>query len=151
MATEKRWTAYDSIQTYFSTDLDSLADDARALGALIDFTTAGTDRKIYMDIELYLAQIDLTSQHNPAVYIWVLRKFPESSTEDGWISASPAKSPDVIIHLRTANYSNRVISRMVLTTPYQGKILLQNKSGVTLASSGNTLKYCIYSLRDVTV
>ena len=149
MATEKRWTAYDSIQTYFSTELDSLADDARALGDLIDFTATGTDQKIYMDIELYLAQIDLTSQHNPSVYIWVLRKFPGSTTEDGWTNASPARSPEVIIPLRTVNYANRAISSLVLTTPHQGRILLQNKSGVTWASSGNTLKYSIYSLQDV--
>jgi len=149
MATEKRWTAYDSIQTYFTTELDSLADDARALGSYIDFTATGTDQKIYMDIELYLAQIDLTSQHNPSVYVWILRRLAGSTIEDGYLNSSPARKPEVIIPLNTINYVQRIVSSLVLTTPYQCKMLLQNKTGVTWASSGNTLKYSIYSLQDV--
>ncbi len=149
MATEKRWTAYDSLQTYWTTELNSLANNGLRLGNLIDFTTAGTDRKIYMDIELYLAQIDLTSQHNPAAYIWLLHKLLGSSTEDGSASITPSKMPDLIIPLREANAAQRIVSSKLLTTPYQGKILIKNVSGVTLASSGNTLKYNIYSIQDV--
>jgi len=148
MATEKRWTAYDSLQSYLTTELNSLANNSLVLGSAIDFTASGTDRKIYMDIELYLASTDLTAQHNPSVYIWLLYRLSGSLTEDGSGSIIPAKMPDLIIPLRTANEAQRVVSSKLLTTPYQSKILLQNKTGVTWASSGNTLKYNIYSLQD---
>ena len=147
MATEKRWTAYDSLQTYLTTELNSLANNGLVLGSAIDFTASGTDRKLYIDIELYLASIDLSSQDNPAAYIWLLRRTDGTNFEDGGTSITPARMPDDIIPLREANAAQRV-SGKVITVPDQGKILIKNESGVTWASSGNTLKYNIYSIQD---
>jgi len=147
MATEKRWTAYDSIQTYLTTDLNSLTNNGLVIGSAIDFTASGTDRKLYIDIELYLASIDLSSQDNPAAYIWLLRRTDGTNFEDGSASITPARMPDDIIPLREANAAQRISGKLI-TVPDQGKILIKNKSGVTWASSGNTLKYNIYSIQD---
>ncbi|MBL0710898.1 MAG: hypothetical protein JJV99_07795 [Colwellia sp.] len=149
MATEKQWTAYDSIQSYLTTELNSLANDALVLGAAIDFTTAGSDRKLFLDVEVYLNTVDLSTQTNPALYVWLLRRTDGTNFEDGGTSVTPQRAPDKIIPLREANAAQRVQATGLLTTPDQGKILTKNETGSALASDSNTLKYNLYSLADV--
>jgi len=142
---ENRWTAYDSIVSYLTTELNSLADNGNKLGAAIDFATAGADRKLYMDIEVYLGSVDLSAQTNPALYLWVLGRTDGTNFEDGSDSVDPARPPDVIIPLRAFNGVQRVFVKRVLTTPDQGKILIENQSGAALAATLNTMKYYLYS------
>lgn len=142
---EMRWTAYDSIVTYLSVELNALANNANKLGAAIDFTATGSDRKLFLDIELYLASVDLSTQTNPAVNLWVLARTDGTNFEDGDDSINPARAPDSVFALRAVNGVQRVFTRFVLTTPDQGKIVVENKAGAALAATGNTLKYYLYS------
>ena len=139
---EFRWGAYDSIATYETTDLNALANDALVLGAAIDFTAGGVDRKHLMDIELYLASVDLSAQTNPAAYIWIIARTDGTNFEDA--AVTPARPPDDIIPLRVVNGAQRVFARGLKTTPDQGKILIKNEAGAAWAATGNTLKYYIY-------
>jgi len=143
--TELQWTAYDTIVSYLTTELNALADDANVLGAAIDFTEAGTDRKMYLDVEINLASINLSAQTNPAINIWLLARTDGTNYEDGTDSIDPARMPDKVVPLREIDAAQRVFARFLLTTPDQGKILIENKSGVALASTGNTVKYYNYS------
>jgi len=140
---ELRWTAYDSVVTYLSTELNSLANNGNKLGSAIDFASA--NRKLYMDIEIYLASVDLSSQTNPAIHVWLLARTDGTNFEDGSDSVTPARAPDKIVPLREVNAAQRVFARSLLTTPDQGKLLIKNKTGTSLASSGNTVKYRLYS------
>jgi len=142
--TELQWTAYDTIVSYLSTELNALADDANVLGAAIDFTASGTDRKMYLDVEINLASIDLSAQVNPAINIWLLARTDGTNYEDGTASVDPARMPDKVVPLREISAAQRVFARLLLTTPDQGKILIENKSGAALASTGNTVKYYNY-------
>ena len=142
---EVRWTAYDSVVTYLSTELNSLANDGNKLGSSIDFTASGADRKLYMDVEIYLNTVDLSGQTNPAIHIWLLARTDGTNFEDGSDSVTPARAPDKIVPLREVNAAQRVFARFLMTTPDQGKLLIKNKTGVALASSGNTVKYRLYS------
>ncbi|MCK5012720.1 MAG: hypothetical protein KAS66_02785 [Candidatus Omnitrophica bacterium] len=142
---ENRWTAYDSIVSYLTTELNGLVDNANKLGAAIDFATAGADRKLYMDIEIYLGSVDLLASVNPAIYLWVLGRTDGTNFEDGTDSVDPARPPDAIIPLRVFNGVQRVSAKRILTTPDQGKLLIENQSGETLAATANTVKYNLYS------
>jgi len=142
---ELRSTAYDSLVTYLTTELNALANDANKLGAAIDFAAAGTDRKTYLDIEIYLASIDLSAQTNPAINIWLLARTDGTNFEDGADAIDPARMPDKVVALREVSGAQRVFARFLLTTPDQGKLLIENKSGAALAATGNTVKYYNYS------
>jgi hypothetical protein len=146
MTTEVRWGAYDNLARALSSGLDSLGNGNTALSAVIDFNAAGADRKQYMDLELSLASVDLSAQTNPAIYVWLLARTDGTNFEDGSAGTPgvvPARAPDAIFPLRAANGAQRVFRRLVLTTPDQGKLLLQNNAGAALAT-GNTLKYYTY-------
>lgn len=142
---ENRWTAYDTIQSYLTTELNGLVDNANKLGAAIDFATAGADRKLYMDIEIYLGSVNLSAEINPAIYLWVLGRTDGTNFEDGTDSVDPARPPDAIIPLRAFNGVQRVSVKRILTTPDQGKLLIENQSGAALAATANTVKYNLYS------
>jgi hypothetical protein len=149
MTTEARWGAYDTIVSYLGSTMNSLADAALLAGAAIDFTASGVDRKQYLDVEIYLASYDISTKVNPAIYLWVLSRTDGTNYEDGSASVIPARPPDAIFPLRAVSGAQRVFQRMIITTPDLGTILIQNKSGLALASSGNTVKYYTYGVELV--
>ena len=57
------------LTSYLTTELNSLANAGNKLGAAIDNRKA---RMLYMDVEIYLAQVDLSGQTNPYVNIYLL-------------------------------------------------------------------------------
>lgn len=147
---EHRWTNYDAIQTALSSGLDALGNGNHALSSAIDFTAVNS--KIYMDIEVYLASVDLSAQVNPALYVWLLRRTDGTNFEDGAAGTpgtTPARQPDAIVPLRVVNAAQRVMAALILTSPDQVKILVQNKAGAALAANSNTLKYYTYSDKAV--
>lgn len=142
--TENRWTEYDVIQTYLSSQ--SIANNANKLGAAIDFAASGSDRKLLLDVEIYLASVDLSAVTNPGLYIWLLRRTDGTNFEDGADAIDPARQPDAIIPLREFNGVQRVSAQRILTTPDQGKILIENQSGATVVI---TMKYNLYSEESI--
>ena len=143
MTIEHRWGPYDTLVEYLTAQLNSVADGVNKLGAAINFAASGTDRKQLMDIEFTLASIDLSSQDNPAIYLWLLRRTDGVNYEDGGDAVTPARRPDAIIPLQDISGPQRVAG-LLITNPDQGKILVGNRTGVALAATGNTLKYNIY-------
>lgn len=141
---ELLWTAYDTLQSYLSSELTGVANNANKLGAAIDFTTAGWDRKVYLDIELYLPSTDLSGETNPAINLWMIGTLDGTNFEDGSDTINPAKPPNMIISLRAVNGVQRVVQRFLLTTPNKGKILIENRTGATILA-GATLNFRMYS------
>lgn len=149
---EVRQGAYDTIATALSTGLNSLGNGNTAISSAIDFTAAGVDRKQYIDIEVYIASVDLSAQVNPAIYLWILARTDGTNYEDGTAGTPgtiPARPPDAIFPLRAVNAAQRVFQRMILTTPDNGEILVKNAAGAALASSGNTVKYYTYGIEVI--
>lgn len=149
---ELQWSTYDSIQTALDTGLNSLGNNNHALSSAIDFAASPPDKVLYMDIEVVLASVDLSAQVNPAIYIWLVARTDGTNFEDGAAGTpgtNPARQPDCIVPLRAVNGAQRVLMRLIPTTPDQGKLLFQNKAGAALASASNTLKYRTYSISAV--
>ncbi len=140
---EFNWTTYETIQTYLSTELNSLANDANKLGVAIDNTTS---RDFYMMVEAYLASVDLSAQTNPSLSIYRIDSLDGTNYEDGGDTVDPAHQPVAIIPLREVNGAQRVVTKSpIVIPPGKFKLLFENKTGAALAASGNTLKYRIFS------
>jgi hypothetical protein len=140
-----KWSAYSGIATALSSALNSLASAAVAVSAAI---ANGTNLNFYMDVELTLGTINLSSATNPAVYLWVLSEVDGSNYEYGSAgSIVPARAPDAIIALPAASLTGPQYfdGRVILIPPGNFMIALQNNTGVAFASSGNSLQYNTYT------
>lgn len=146
MATGIGWTSHSALADAIATaSLNSLANNGNALGAVVIDNQSSALREFEIAFDLYLASVDLSSQTTLAVYIWLIESLDGGTTyEDGGASVSPARRPDVIIPLRAVNGAQRVRGRCTLP-PGNFKVLVGNRSGAALASSGNTLQYAVYS------
>lgn len=143
---EFNWTAYTAAlaELVAAADLNSLANDAMvamADGIEID---NGTNRDFYIDVELYLASVDLSAQTNPAVNLYLFRALDGTNYEDDW--ANPAKLAAVVpVEPGSGAQVHRAVYEGILIPPGKFKILPENKTGAAFAASGNTLQYRAYS------
>ena len=137
MATVFKWAAPETIATYYTTELNALANAAFvAVGAAIDNLT---DLYEYMVLELVLAALSPTA--GAYVDVWA------DYTLDGTNYADPAKPLQTTALLTsfqldtTAATAQRLVSRPVLILPVAFKMQLRNGSGVAFGATLNTLKY----------
>lgn len=143
---ETTWTSYaQAATTAISTDMNSDAHNAYAISSAIDNSS---NLDLFMDVELYLASVDLSAQTDPAIYIWVITRFDGTNFSDGDVTDGVGRMPDAIISLNegSAAETKREVARRIEIPPEQFKILYQNKTGASLASSGNTIKYRTYGV-----
>lgn len=136
MATTFKWLAPEAIATYYTTELNALANAAFvAVGAEI---ANETDLYQYIAFELVLAS--LTPAAGGYVDIWI------DYQPDGTNYADPAKPLQTsallaTLQLDTAAAAQRIVSRACSILPMDFKLQLRNGSGVAFAASGSTLKY----------
>ena len=141
-----------SLTSYLTTTLNSLADDTLDLGAEINNET---NLAIYMDLELTLASLDLSSQTNPSVEAYLIESVDggtdfETVTDGSSTDAAhpPADKLLCTFGLRTGSASEAklAIKSMLLIPPGRFKIALINRTGVAFASSSNALSYRTYKM-----
>jgi hypothetical protein len=137
MATTFKWLAPEAIATYYTTELNSIADGSFvAVGAEI---ANETDLYQYIVFELVLAS--LSPAAGAFVDIWI------DYQPDGTNYADPSKPLQTTALLAalaldtTATTAQRITSGALGILPMDFKLQLRNKAGVALAASGNTLKY----------
>jgi hypothetical protein len=136
MATVFKWAAPEAIQTYYTTEMNSITDGTFvAVGAEL---ANETDLYPYIMFELVLAS--LTPAAGGFVDIWINYQM------DGTNYADPAKPLQTsallcALGLDTAAAAQRIVSPACAIWPVDFKLQLRNKAGVTLAASGSTLKY----------
>ena len=142
---ESNWTAYAaSVANLLSTELNSLANGSNVLSAAINNSS---NRDFYLDLEVYLASVDLSGQDNPAIYLWLLKSLDDdTSYEDGAAAVNPATEPTKVVPLRVVSGVQRVmIASPIILRPGYAKVLYGNRAGAALAASGNLLRYRIFS------
>ena len=145
MAITHKWAAPEAIATYYTTELNALANAAFvAVGAEI---ANETDLYEYIQFELVLAALSPTA--GAYVDIWI------DYQPDGTNYADPAKPLQTSALLctlqldTTAATAQRIVSRMTSISPLDFKLQLRNGSGVAFAASGSTLKYRRFNEQSV--
>jgi len=137
MSTTFKWATPEAIATYYTTELNALANAAfAAVGAEI---ANETDLYEYIQFELVLAALSPTA--GAYVDIWI------NYQPDGTNYADPDKPLQTSALLctlqldTTAATAQRIVSRMVSISPLDFKLQLRNGSGVAFGATLNTLKY----------
>lgn len=137
MATDK-WVAPESIQSALTTELNSLAD-----GSYTNASSAidnETDLYKFIDFEVVLAS--LTPTGSPYVAIYAVPSLDGTNYADGGGATAPRNSSLLaVLDTSTSTGAKRLVVTNILIPPLKFKLIAQNKCGVSLASSSNTLKY----------
>lgn len=143
--------------SYLTTQLDALAIDAiEASGAAINNES---NLATYMDLEITLASLDLSSQGAPSVDIYLIESIDGGTDFDtvtdavtAEASMPPANKVATKIGLRpgTGAEAKLAIASMIPIPPGRFKLCLRNKTGVQFGATGNILSYRTYGLKAVT-
>jgi hypothetical protein len=145
MPIDYRYSALASAVNWLTTELNSLANGARAVHATsIDPTT---DKHLFADVELVVA-----TGSGPAAGTYCdLYLIPTVDGTNFADSAFADLQPELLVarfSLRNAT-TNRRIVRGIALPPTIFKPLLVNASGVSFSASGSTVKAAYYSTRGV--
>ena len=144
---ELNWTARGSEVEYLTSELNALASAGNKLGAAINNSA---NRDLYMDVEIYIASLDLSAQVNPAVNIYLLPSMDDTNYDDGGDALDPTVDHLVaVVATVVADQVHRNTARMIVLPPGYFKLLIENVTGVPLPASGNIVTYRIYSVESV--
>ncbi|MGP8322388.1 MAG: hypothetical protein ACT6FG_00100 [Methanosarcinaceae archaeon] len=136
-------------ETLMSTDLNSLADDTVNVGAVLPDNTG--NRYFYAVFELVLGSVDLSAQNNPALELYMVPSYDGGSTyadtgTDGSSSVyPPAQYLVCVLGVAETNAAHRAISPHIMIDPLKYTPVCINRTGASLAASGNTLKSKYYT------
>lgn len=129
----------------FTTALNSLANDAAVLSSEYDNTS---DRDVYADILFNIAGHGTAPTADRTHDLYIVRTIDGGSTyEDYSASRPPAYGSVGSFVLDNTSGAQKHVIPGVLLPPGKFKLLLVNKSGYALASSGNTVKWTTYNLQ----
>ena len=145
MASIGKWNAPSSVVTVLSTELDSLANNA--MTAASSAIANQTNLDMYVDIEVNLASLSPTTGAYVALYISEAidgSNYPAQSAADMRLAVTQLLCPIPIG--TTAATAQRTAVRNVVIPPGTFKIYLDNQTGVSLASSGSTVKFLPYNV-----
>lgn len=135
-----QWGTPENIVTALTTELNTLAAGAAAIGASVD---NGTDRYLYISFELLMASVDWSAAIGLYLPIWCLYSLDGTNYEDGLIAGPiiPARTADGYFAARKVNGAQRLIFGNVPLLPYKFMPFIQNGCTAALAAANNTLKY----------
>lgn len=142
--------------SYLAATLNALANNVTDLGAEINNET---NLCTYMDLELYLASLDLSGESSPVVVIYLLESIDGGTHfdtgEDAVSAESDVPPADKILtqfglRINTGAEVKHAIKSMLPIPPGRFKLLLRNKTGQAFGATLNTLYYKTYNLKAVT-
>lgn len=136
-----------------TSELASLTDTSLIVssvsGSSGKFTNSDTGQAVWGDLFLTLGAIGSALSAGANIAGWFLVS-PDSGTTYESLTVAPPRPPDFIIPLPATTISAGAFYKSagkVLLPTLQFKTLVQNNTGRTLASSGNTLKLAAQALQ----
>jgi hypothetical protein len=154
MATEK-WVAGSGAGLTWTTavnaaDVNSLANGSSVLSSVADIAN-GTALDMFADISIALGSVTAAAPNFIGVYIYPLNE-DGTTYGDGQLASGTgaAKIPSATAWVGNISFPTGAaaivgtLSRIALP-PGSFRFVLYNQAGVTLASSGNTVKYRTYN------
>jgi hypothetical protein len=146
MVTEFKYEVPAALQAYLSTDLDSLPNNDTFVGAKIDNVADG-ENEMYIALELLVAAQGSARSAGGYVAVYLLPSVDD--TNFGYGDDAYLTDPGNLLctfALDAATTARYVTRANLPIPPVDFKLQVQNKTGQAFASSGNTLKYRLYSL-----
>lgn len=137
MTTPFKWAPPEAIQTYYTTELNSLGNTSFAtVGAEV---ANETDLYPYIVFEIVLASLSPTS--GAFVDIWIDYQPDGTNYSD---PGKPLQTSSLLCTIQldtTAATAQRINSEICMLMPLDFKLQQRNMAGVAFPSSGNTLKF----------
>lgn len=132
-----------SSSSIITTGMNSLANEGNAVSSEINNSTSSY---LFNDAELYLAAPGSAPSSGAVVELYIIQALDGTNYEDGDASTDPPATNLVGVFQITASATaQRRTIRNITIPPTKFKYVLINKTGVTLAASGNILKIAPYS------
>jgi hypothetical protein len=141
-----KWSALGSDTSYLTTELNSLANAARVLGAEID-NTSGKD--LFSLVELNLATQGSARSAGGYVGLYVIKASDGTNYEYGDASTAPPSTSWVGGFPLDAATTARLVSIQIQLPPCKFKLLVVNATGQAFAASGTTVSYRTYNYESV--
>jgi hypothetical protein len=139
-----------SQSTLLSTELNSLANNALAIGSAFDNTVGQTgDGYTLCDIELVTGTWGGAPSLGTCISLWFLQTQDGTNYEDGDASTTPARMPDVILPLRTVSTAQRVIKRALVPWGKFKPLAKNDATAQTMNATGNTIKIRMITRQSV--
>ncbi len=129
--------AAGTLQSIMTTELNSLANNVLVPSSAITITSTG-----YMlaEFELYISGMGGVPTANTAFDLWLLRQPDGTNYEDGGVSVTPTRSPDVWFPIRAVSTAQRIVRVCELPPGLFIALVRNNATGQALAATLNTLK-----------
>jgi hypothetical protein len=146
MATAK-WTTPIAIETVLSTDLNSLANGYGEVPGGASATYITVDSLLYADLEL-VVQFGTNPVAGSLVEVYFIRRIDSTTPENytrGASAVGPANGYAGGFPLAAVTSAQRIILPQVTLPPTDFIFMVINRSGQTMAASGNTVKMRRYS------
>jgi hypothetical protein len=127
-----------------TTELDGLANNARAISGAID-NTVELD---FWDVELVVTYGTAPSTGG-TVELYLVESVDGTNYGDGDDAVAPPATALVgVFPLRAVTTAQRIMLRGVMVPPLNFKYVVTNKAGQAMAASGNTLKRLPYKVQS---
>lgn len=129
--------------TIITTAMNSLANEGNAISSEINNTTINA--YFFHNAELYLAAPLSAPSTGAVVELFIVQALDGSNYEDGDASTDPPATNLVgVFQISASATAQRRTIKNIAVPPAKFKYVIVNKTGVSLASSGNTLKIVPY-------
>jgi hypothetical protein len=142
MPTTFKWIAPEALTTYFTTELNSLADstsDTTGFSAVGAEIAAETDLQQYINLELVVAAQGAARSAGAFVAVYI-NYAADGVTYDDTTNKAFAELL-AVFPLDAATTARRLTKTNLPIPPIDFKLLVLNDTGQALAATGNTLKY----------